>query len=165
MIILGIDPGTRFSGYAILKKENGSVFLLKHGLLKFRAQNPLSARILEFHDNFEHIIKNFNVTDLSLETPFLGKNAQNFMKLGYLRGVLYLLAQKNKINIFEFTPREVKVAITGFGGASKEQVAVMVQRMFPGLTDIKRDDVTDALAISLCALWDKRLRAVYEKSI
>jgi len=157
MIILGIDPGTRFSGYAILKKEKNSVFLLEHGFLKLGARKPLPERVLNFNDNFERIIKKYAVTDISIETPFLGKNAQNFLKLGYLRGIIYLLAQKYKINILEFTPREVKVSITGFGGASKEQVATMVYRMFPRLPDVKRDDVTDALAVSLCALWQRRL--------
>jgi len=157
MIILGVDPGTRFSGYAVLKKEKSSVFLLAYGFLKLGAQKSLPERVLKFHDNFEQIITKYKVTDLSLETPFLGKNAQNFLKLGYLRGILYLLAQKHMLNILEFSPREVKVSMTGFGGASKEQVAVMVHKMFPRLIDVQRDDVTDALAVSLCALWQCRL--------
>jgi crossover junction endodeoxyribonuclease RuvC len=152
MIILGIDPGTRFSGYAVLKQEKKSAFLLDYGFIALGAQRPLPERVFRFCNEIERIIIKFEVTSLSLETPFLGKNAQNFLKLGYLRGILYFLAQKYKINILEFTPREVKVAVTGFGGASKDQVATMVYRLFPKLTHVKRDDVTDALAISLCAM-------------
>lgn len=153
MIILGIDPGTRFSGYSILKREKSAIFLIACDLLKFGAEKPLPERVFLFGDNFEHIIKKYEVTNISLETPFLGKNAQNYLKLGYLRGVLYFLAQKYKINILEFTPREVKLAMTGFGGASKDQVSNMVHHMFPRLPQFKHDDVTDAVAISLCAAW------------
>lgn len=90
---------------------------------------------------------------MSLETPFLGKNAQNFLKLGYLRGILYLLANQHKLEIHEFAPRQVKSALTGFGGASKEQVARVILRLFPKIEAPKRDDVTDALAITLCGIW------------
>jgi len=160
MIILGIDPGTRFTGYAVLKKETSSAFLLDYGFINLGSHKPLSERVYKFCNEVELIINKFDITSLSLETPFLGKNAQNFLKLGYLRGILYFLAQKYKINILEFTPREVKAAVTGFGGASKDQVAMMVYRLFPKLANVKRDDVTDALAISLCAMWDnKNLRA------
>ena len=163
MIILGIDPGTRFSGYAILKKEQKSILLLDCGFLNLGAQNSLPERVFKFHNNIDQIINKFGVTDISLETPFLGKNAQNFLKLGYLRGILYYLAQKYKINLIEFSPREVKLSITGFGGASKEQVSAMVHRIFPRLPDLKRDDVSDALAVSLCAAWQKRFVAPFEK--
>ncbi|HBR70366.1 TPA: crossover junction endodeoxyribonuclease RuvC [Candidatus Dependentiae bacterium] len=163
MIILGVDPGTRFSGYSILKREKSSIYLITCDFLRLSSQKPLPERVFEFCENFEHIINKYEVTDISLETPFLGKNAQNFLKLGYLRGILYFLAQKHKLKILEFTPREVKLAITGFGGASKDQVSGMVHKMFPRLPIFKRDDVTDAVAISLCAAWQiKNLAASYE---
>ena len=98
MIILGVDPGTRFTGYAILKKESSNVFLLDCGYLNLGAQKPLPERVYEFGVKIEQIIQKHAVTVLCLETSFLGKNAQNFLKLGYLRGVLYFLAQKHKIN-------------------------------------------------------------------
>lgn len=97
------------------------------------------------------------MTDLALETPFLGKNAQNFLKLGYLRGILYLLTDTHKIHLHEFSPREVKQAVTGFGGAQKDQVARMMYQLFPTLTVQKKDDVTDALAITLCAAWKSKI--------
>jgi crossover junction endodeoxyribonuclease RuvC len=70
-----------------------------------------------------------------------------------------MLAQKNKINILEFSPREVKCSVTGFGGASKEQVAVMVHRLFPQFTDPVQADISDALAVALCTLWTQRSNA------
>lgn len=153
MILLGVDPGTRFSGYAVFSQKNHALALLDYGVFALGAQNTLPMRILNFHDNFDQLIKKFNIDTLAIETPFLGKNAQNFLKLGYLRGILYLLAQKNNIKILEFSPREVKCAVTGCGGADKEQVAAMVWRLLPHVVKTVRFDVTDALAIGLCGSW------------
>ena len=156
MVILGIDPGTRYSGYAILAPSGNSFAIVDIGCLQQSSAKPLPERILKFHDFFDQLITQWHITDLGLETPFLGKNAQNFLKLGYLRGILYMLAQKNKINILEFSPREVKCSVTGFGGASKEQVAVMVKKLFPQFAQPVRTDISDALAVALCALWNRR---------
>ncbi len=89
----------------------------------------------------------------------MGKNAQTFLKLGYLRGILYLLTNQYDLTIYEFSPREVKVAVTGFGGASKEQVALMILSMFPKLNElgkIEKNDVTDALAVAICGVWQRQ---------
>ena len=96
------------------------------------------------------------MTDIAIETPFLGKNAQNFLKLGYLRGILLLLADQHSMVIHEFAPRQIKQAVTGYGGASKEQVARVVLQLFPRLQKPKKEDVTDALAIGLCAIWHQK---------
>ncbi len=156
MIILGVDPGFQVAGYGILKKEGNKAYLLDHGFLKMPPTKSLVVRIGMFHDFFTEKMVTWKVTDIALETPFLGKNAQNFLKLGYLRGNLYLLANKHNANILEFSPREIKQSITGFGGASKEQVARVVQQLFPGLKDQKKLDVTDALAVTLCGFWSIR---------
>jgi crossover junction endodeoxyribonuclease RuvC len=115
----------------------------------------LSQRTLEFHNFFKTIIAEKGVTHVSLETSFLGKNPQTFLKLGYLRGILYLLAAQNKLEIAEFAPREVKQAIVGSGSAQKEEVALMLMRMFPQLQQYAaslRNDVTDAIAIGICGM-------------
>lgn len=154
-IILGVDPGLQVTGFGVLKKELGKAYLLESGFLKMSPSKPLPERINKFHDYFEDKTTKFGVTDLSLETPFLGKNAQNFLKLGYLRGILYLLANKHNLKIHEFSPREIKATVTGFGGASKEQVARVMLQFFPGLNVPDKLDVSDALAITLCGLWHK----------
>lgn len=153
MVVLGVDPGFRFAGFGVLKKEGSKVFLLDHGFLKLPQTKGLVERTGLFYDFFKGKISTYQVDHLSLETPFLGKNAQNFLKLGYLRGILYLLADQNHLVIHEFAPRQVKSALTGFGGASKEQVARVIGRLFPKIKTPQRDDVTDALAITLCGLW------------
>lgn len=157
MIILGVDPGFQAAGYAIIKKENNSAFILDYGFLKMNPKKSLPERVAIFHDFFAEKIRLHNVTDVALETPFLGKNAQNFLKLGYLRGILYLLAQKNNAALHEFAPREVKQSLTGYGGASKEQVARVVLQLFPKMSMPERHDITDALAVTLCGLWQQKI--------
>lgn len=162
MIILGIDPGCIISGFGILKKEAHTTYLIEHGYLRMTASRPLSQRVSQFHDFFKDKIIAHQVTDISLETPFLGKNAQNFLKLGYLRGILYLLAEQHSLVLNEFSPREVKQAVTGFGGATKDQVARVILQLFPKIKKPDKLDVTDALAVTLCGLWrNKRLSSAY----
>lgn len=159
MFVLGVDPGCIISGYAIIKKEERTTYLVDCGYLKFQPTKPLYERVALFHDGFKNKIVEYGITDLSLETPFLGKNAQNFLKLGYLRGILYLLAHQHQLTIHEFSPTQVKQTVTGFGGASKEQVARIVMQLFPKLQAPEKMDVTDAVAVTLCGLWhQKRLQ-------
>ena len=165
LVILGIDPGTRISGYSILKQDShGKAFLLDFGYVKLDSvclsvKPHLSKRVGDFYDFFNEKIKTHGVTHIALETPFLGKNAQTFLKLGYLRGILYLFVHQYKLKLSEFSPTEVKMSVVGFGGATKDQVALMVKRLFPKLEEVKKiakDDVTDALAVSVCGLWHTR---------
>lgn len=156
MIILGIDPGFSFTGYAILKKEGNRTLLLDFGYLKLPQSKSLQERVSLFHDALQQKITTSLVTHLSIETPFLGKNAQNFLKLGYLRGILYLLAHKNNLILLEFAPTQIKQSLTGFGGASKDQVSRVLFQLFPTLAKPDKYDATDALAISLCGLWQTK---------
>jgi len=153
MIILGIDPGFSVTGFGILRKEGGRVFVLDYGALKMSSRDTLAQRIAQFHDFFDAKIKQYGVTVLALETPFLGKNAQNFLKLGYLRGIIYLLSARYTLPMQEFSPREVKAAVTGFGGADKDQVARVILRLFPAMNQPDKLDITDAMAVSLCGMW------------
>lgn len=153
MVILGIDPGFRFTGFGILKKEGRQALLLDYGYLGMSSDDSLVKRVGQFHQFFEQKIVEACVTTIALETPFLGKNSQSFLKLGYLRGIVYLLVDKHNIALKEFAPTEVKQSVTGYGGASKEQVARVVLQLFPGMELPKKEDVTDALAVTLCGLW------------
>ncbi len=156
MTIIGVDPGFQFAGFGVIKKENSKATVLDYGFLKMQPTKSLVDRIGTFHDFFSEKIIIHGVTDLALETPFLGKNAQNFLKLGYLRGILYLLANKHGLNLREFAPTQVKQSITGSGSASKEQVARVIHQLFPTMKIQEKADVTDALAVTLCGLWQHR---------
>jgi len=158
VVILGIDPGFSVTGYSILQKNKNQVIMLDHGFLKLPATQSLQVRVGIFYDFFSEKIKIHAITAIALETSFLGKNAQTFLKLGYLRGILYLLAQQHQLHIFEFAPREVKQTVTGYGAADKEQVAKVLSMLFPAIPKPLKADVTDAIAISLCGLWQSENR-------
>ena len=155
MIVLGIDPGTTITGFALMEKRDRKVFILDYGYIKMSSKKPIPERICIFHDHFEKILQKWPVEVIALETPFLGRNAQTFLKLGYLRGILYLLSQKHNARTVDLSPREVKRSVTGFGGADKDQVARVILQFFPQLTMPEKQDVTDALAITLCGIWHK----------
>ena len=156
MVLLGVDPGFHYAGYGIIRKEERRTVVLDYGYLYLPQTKDLIERTGLFHAFFAQKINDHAVTHLSLETPFLGKNTQSFLKLGYLRGILYLLSHNHSLKLSEFAPREVKLAVTGFGGASKEQVAHVVNRLFPKLPTKNKYDVTDALAITLCGMWAQK---------
>lgn len=154
MIILGVDPGTRFAGYALLKKDAQRIYLLESGVFKMSPTAPLHERVGHFFAFFNQKMSTHAITHLALETPFMGKNPQNYLKLGYMRGILYLLAAQHKLHLAEFAPREIKQAITGYGGADKEQIARILSRLFPSFAKPgSLHDETDAIAVSLCCLW------------
>lgn len=162
MVILGIDPGIISPGFGIVKKENNDVsrnkiILIDAGVLKLASKQSINYRIGVLYDYFYDKIEKNSVNLIALETPFMGKNAQNFLKLGYVRGILYLLSYKFNIPIQEFSPREIKLSLTGYGGANKEQVARMVLKLFPHLIMPSQFDITDAIAISLCGAWKQKV--------
>ena len=161
MKILGIDPGLSVTGYGIMLQEKQQTSIVDCGVLKFSSKDRLEVRIGQFYDSISQLIKKESVHLIALETPFLGKNAQNFLKLGYLRGILYLLADQHNISILEFSPTEIKQAVTGSGAAQKEQVAFVLTRLFRGLEVPHYLDMTDALAVALCAIWKNPANRLY----
>jgi len=152
-VILGVDPGTIHAGFGIMQVTGGQVVLHDCGVLSMSSKFPLTRRVRMFHDFFHEKIVQHHVAVMALETPFLGKNPQNFLKLGYMRGILYLLNDIHGIVLREFSPSEVKKSVTGYGGADKEQVARLMMRLFPALRIPERYDMTDAVAVTLCAAW------------
>lgn len=163
-IILGVDPGLTITGYSLIAKQGSSINLLDYGALSLASnkQRTLIERVGMFYDFFTKKICEHQVTIITLETPFLGKNVQSFLKLGYLRGILYSLAYQHKLEVKEFSPREIKQVVTGYGGASKEQVAAMIYRLLPGLASktVKTQDVSDAIAVGLTGAWNRPLSRV-----
>lgn len=158
-VVLGVDPGLQYAGYGILYVEGvRTVIVHDYGCLRLDHKKSISSRIGNIYAFFNSKIIEHQVTAIALETPFLGKNAQNFLKLGYVRGILYLLADQHHLSLYEFSPSQIKAAVTGYGGADKTQVATMVRRFFPALPSEVRADTTDALAVCLCAFWSQGRR-------
>lgn len=152
MIILGIDPGIADTGFGVIEDTGGQLKVLTYGSIKTKAGLPLGERLVELFNQLSKTIKDYQPQTVAIEQLFFCNNAKTALIVGQARGVAMLACQQAKLTIFEFTPLQVKQAVTAYGGASKLQVQKMVQ-MILGLKEIpKPDDAADALAIAICGL-------------
>lgn len=149
-IILGIDPGTRFLGYGLLRINQDKVTILQYGVLNLTKYTTQGAKFLKIHERVLGIIEEFLPDEIAIESPFFGKNVQSMLKLGRVQGMVMSLAFSKSIPIAEYEPKKIKQSVTGNGNASKEQVAKMVEIIGNIKLDAKLHDATDALGIAIC---------------
>lgn len=149
-IILGIDPGTRYLGYGLLRISNDKVTVLQYGVLNLTKYTTQGAKFLKIHERVLGIIEEFLPDEIAIESPFFGKNVQSMLKLGRVQGMVMSLAFSKSIPIAEYEPKKIKQSVTGNGNASKEQVAKMVEIIGNIKLDAKMHDATDALGIAIC---------------
>lgn len=148
MIILGIDPGSRFLGYAAIEVDrNRQMKPLEYGVLKFDAKAELTHRLLEIGNGIRDLMISYKPQHMSIEKIFLGKNADSAFKLGHARGVVIYEALSAGCEIFEYATRSVKKGITGNGGAEKDHVRMVLQNLLK-LQPVKSLDASDALAMA-----------------
>jgi crossover junction endodeoxyribonuclease RuvC len=150
--ILSIDPGLSFTGWAIIENLGNAAILKKYGVIKLPRTSTLNKKLYDIYFTLFEIISSNNITHLALETPFLGKNAATFLKLGYIRGTLLLLAEIHDLSVSDFSPQAVKRAVTGYGASDKEAVSRAVCRIFRIENPLEKYDISDAIAVGLCAL-------------
>ena len=148
MKILGIDPGTRNCGYAIVEKNGNSVKLIEAGLIKIKTK-ILQEQIVEMTEGFDLIFDKHEINQVSIEDMFYAFNPKTVIKLAQFRGAISLKILQKFGNFAEYTPLQVKQAVTGNGKATKEQVSFMVKRLLNIKKEIKPLDITDAIAIAL----------------
>ena len=150
--ILAIDPGTATTGYAILKQKDKKIGLVDYGCLVTPAKTEASQRLLTIAEDLDQLISKYKPEELVVEQLFFSKNVKTAMAVGQARGVILLSGAKHGLAIAEYSPLQVKQAITGFGQAEKKQVQKMVQSIL-GLEKMPTpDDAADAIAIGLCHL-------------
>lgn len=146
--ILGIDPGTRNCGYAIVEKVGNKNRLIEAGLIRIKTK-ILQEQIVELVEGLDLIIKKHQIDEVAIEDIFYAFNPKTVIKLAQFRGALSLKILLEFGNFSEYTPLQVKKAVTGNGKAQKEQVAFMVKRLLGIKQEIKPLDITDAIAIAL----------------
>ncbi|MBV1817436.1 crossover junction endodeoxyribonuclease RuvC [Anaerosalibacter bizertensis] len=150
MIILGIDPGIAIVGYGVIECKGNRFKALDYGAITTEANIPFTERIRIIYDDMTTLIDKYNPTDLAIEELFFNKNIKTAIKVGQARGVEILAAVHKGLNIYEYTPLQVKQGVVGYGRAEKRQVQEMV-KMLLNLKEIpKPDDAADALALALC---------------
>ncbi len=154
-IILGIDPGTTIMGFGIIKVINKQMhFVQMNELMLKKYDDPYTKLKLIFERTIE-LIDTFHPDEIAIEAPFYGKNVQSMLKLGRAQGVAMAAGLSRQIPITEYMPKKIKMAITGNGNASKEQVAKMLQSVLKLKTLPKNLDSTDGLAAAVCHFYNE----------
>ncbi len=151
-IVMGIDPGTNVMGYAILKVNGSKADMIAFGVIELKKYANHYLKLGKIFERTLSIIDSYHPDELAIEAPFYSKNVQSMLKLGRAQGVAICAAIQRDIPICEYEPKKIKMAITGNGSASKEQVAGMLQRMLNISDEIMHIqlDATDALAAAYC---------------
>lgn len=148
MIILGVDPGTLYTGYAVLKVTS-KPSLLDYGVVNLSTLDfPL--RLKKIYDTLTSLINKYRPSEFAIETAFYSKNVQSTMKLGQARGVSILAAANNSIHTVEYSPREIKKSVAGTGSASKQQIRYMICKLLDIRSLPSGYDISDAIAVALC---------------
>ena len=150
-LVLGIDPGTAVTGFGVVERDaRGRVTLVECGVIRTVPSLPLSVRIRDIYEGVAELIERHRPTSISVEDVFLGKNSRSALSLGHARGAILLAAALRDLPISEYTPREIKKAVAGNGGATKEQVAYMVQTQLRLRAAPAPADAVDGVAAALC---------------
>ena len=156
--ILGIDPGTRNMGYAIISLDKGKISLVEAGLVKMKAED-LQFQIPQMAEALEQLFKSFKIDEVAVESMFYAHNPKTVIKLAQFRGALMLKLLQEFGQFSEYTPLQIKKALTGKAKAGKEQVAFMVKNLLNIKKEIKPLDITDAMAVAITHSQRVRLAA------
>lgn len=163
-IILGIDPGTIIMGYGLIHIKNSKPELISSGVIKLEKLDDHALRLQKIFERTIGIIEEYHPDELAIEAPFFGKNVQSMLKLGRAQGVAIAAALSKKIPITEYSPKKIKMAITGNGNASKEQVSAMLQQLLNFKNNNEHLDATDALGAAMCHFFQNKVARSGKKS-
>ena len=150
MRILGIDPGFGIIGFGVIDKENSGLSVIDYGVITTPKEMPFNERLRVIYDSMNALLDRYKPDEVSIEELYFNKNITTGIKVAEARGIILLTFQQHKLPIFEYTPQDIKLALTGQGRATKHQMQFMVKTLLR-LTKIPRpDDAADAVAVALC---------------
>ena len=163
MLVIGIDPGTATTGYGIVRQgESGDLEAVAYGVIVTPAKQPMPQRLRQLYRELKEIVLLHRPDSAAVEKLFFQKNVRTAISVGQGRGVAILALAEAEINISEYTPLEIKQAVSGYGGADKTQVQQMIRALLT-LDDIPRpDDAADALAVAICHIHTHRLQKLLD---
>jgi crossover junction endodeoxyribonuclease RuvC len=163
MRVLGVDPGTAITGYAVVEEDRGDLRLISIGVVTTPSKSPLPARLQQIYAGLQAVIEAEHPEAAGVEELFFSRNVRTAMSVGQARGVALLALVDADLPIAEYTPMQVKQAVTGYGNAGKRQVQEMV-RMLLNLSEAPRpDDAADAAAVAICYLHRAKLDGLLEE--
>jgi len=150
MVVMGIDPGLGTTGFGIVDYAGDSLRYRSSGLVRTKASSPTASRLGQIVRQLREVIVREGVDSIAIESGFIGPNAQAAIKLGQARAAAILAGELDGVEVREYAPREVKMALTGRGSAAKKQVQFMVQKLLGLVFDSNEEDISDALALAIC---------------
>ena len=155
MIVLGVDPGSRVTGYGLLRKKNNVISCVSSGTIESSGKTSFYDRIYRIFTGMVDIMEQYQPDEMAIEDVFFAKNVKSSLKLGHARGAALIAAVKCDVKIYEYTPLEIKQSVVGYGRATKDQVRDMVQ-MILNLPSKLGPDTSDAIAAGICHLnWTR----------
>ncbi|MFH1386861.1 MAG: crossover junction endodeoxyribonuclease RuvC [bacterium] len=165
MLTLGIDPGTATTGFGLVRQQGDNIYHIESGCILTSSKESAQNRLGIIYQETKKLILRHKPDMMAVERLFFGENSKTAMAVGQARGIILLAAAEHKIKISEYTPLEVKMALTGYGKAEKKQIQQMVRILLKLVEVPKPDDAADALAVAICHLNSNKLRnIIYSKS-
>jgi crossover junction endodeoxyribonuclease RuvC len=158
MRVLGVDPGTVVTGYGVVDEEDQRLFFVASGGISTSAKSSVAKRLKKIFDDLTVVINDYQPQAVVVENTFVAKNMQTALKLGQARGVALLAAEHAGLPVFEYTPMQVKLAVTGYGAASKIQIQGMIHKLLKLNRIPDSHHAADALAAAICHLHSARMR-------
>jgi crossover junction endodeoxyribonuclease RuvC len=155
---MGIDPGFAITGYGIIEHKGNHFSTIEYGVITTKPSQPFSKRLLKLNEGLEFLISTYKPEVVSVEELFFNKNVKTAITAAQGRGVAILSAAKQGVKVFEYTPLQVKQAVTGYGRADKKQIQQMVKLILNLLEVPRPDDAADALAVAICHAHSKKIR-------
>jgi crossover junction endodeoxyribonuclease RuvC len=154
-IILGIDPGSRITGYGVIRFVGGKPYYVASGCIRTNTQSDLGDRLFEIFEGLREIIQTHQPMEAAIEQIFMHENPGSALKLGQARGVAIVAAAQYAIPVSEYSARQIKQAVVGYGNAEKKQVQMMVKELL-GLSSCPQADAADGLAVAVCHAYFKK---------
>lgn len=146
--VLGIDPGSRVTGYGVVEGQGGETRYVLSGTIRLNASRPMHERLVDLHEKLGPILADQDIAEVAVERVFVSRNADSALKLGHARGVILLAIRQAGLPLFEYTPAQVKKTVTGSGRSDKHQIASLV-KLILGIDEDLAEDAADALAIAI----------------
>ena len=166
MLIIGVDPGTASTGYGLVRQiQGGELELVDYGVFTTPSDQCMSNRLMKLYDDLTALLAIHRFDSGAVEKLFFQKNVTTAISVGQARGVALLALAQAGIPVNEYTPREIKQAVVGYGGADKTQIQKMVKALLKMETIPRPDDAADALAVAICHLHSSQTRSHLEESL
>ena len=156
MRVLGVDTGSRVTGYGVIETDGADCALVECGVIRVPTSDALPMRLRAIHEGVSRVIRQFSPDEAAFEGVFHAANVQSALKLGHARGVCIHAAAEADLPVYEYSPAEVKMAVTGYGRAEKPQVQQMVRALLKLTVSTGPYDASDALAVAICHVHSSR---------